>query len=155
MAELIENFDDTTYVVPITGTWEWTSTSPRAGAGCFRSGTIGHSASTDATVTAPTGASKVKFWYRVSSEASYDFFRFLINGVEKTEVAAAGAVSWTESPEFPVAPGDTLTFRYSKDSSNATGEDAAFIDDLTFTVDGRPMLPRFTYAAAVARASRW
>ncbi|WP_449060594.1 hypothetical protein [Planomonospora algeriensis] len=158
MGELVEDFNDTSYVVSFSGDWFRTTgtvyTTPR-GAGCFRSADIGDNATSETRVTVPAGASKVRFWYRVSSEATYDKFFFLINGAEKTEVTSAGDVPWTQSPEFDVAPGNTLTFRYSKDGSGSPSDDAAFIDDLTFVVDDAPVRVLANTAAAVARASRW
>ncbi|MFC4014577.1 hypothetical protein ACFOY2_45655 [Nonomuraea purpurea] len=155
MGELVEDFNDTAYVVSISGNWARSTVTPRQGAGCFKSATIGDNGTTDCTVIVPGGASSVRFWYRVSSEASYDWFRFLIAGAEKTEVAAAGTVPWTQSPEFAVTPGQTLTFRYTKDTSASSGEDSAYIDDLTFTIDEMPPRPVSNWAAAVTRASRF
>ncbi|MBG0819021.1 hypothetical protein [Planomonospora sp. ID82291] len=155
MAELVEDFNDTSYVVTISGNWGRSTTTPYQGSGCFKSAVIDHGGNTEATVTVPAGATKVKFWYRVSSESGYDMFRFFINSTEQTAVTSSGAVNWTASPEFDVSPGQTLTFRYSKDSSSAVGEDAAYIDNLTFTVDGLPPAPLSNIAAALTRASRW
>ncbi|MFG6197728.1 hypothetical protein [Nonomuraea sp. JJY05] len=155
MADLVEDFNDTTYVVSISGSWARSTVTPRQGAGCFKSATITDNGTTDCTVTVPAGASSVRFWYRVSSESNYDWFQFFIAGTEKTEVKVSGAASWTQSPEYPVTPGQTLTFRYSKDGSNSTAEDSAYIDDLTFTIDGLVPQPVSNWAAAVTRASRF
>ncbi|WP_043637069.1 hypothetical protein [Nonomuraea candida] len=155
MAELVEDFNDGSYVVTFGGTWARSTTTPQSGAGCFKSATIANEGASDCTVTVPAGASAVRFWYRVSSESGYDYFQFFIAGTEKTEVKASGSVGWTQSPEFAVTPGQTLTFRYSKDVTASAGEDAAYIDNLTFTVDDAPPRPVSNWAAAVTRASRF
>ncbi|GAB2468419.1 hypothetical protein GCM10027187_40770 [Streptosporangium sandarakinum] len=155
MGALVEDFDDTTYVVSVTGTWARSTITPYQGAGCLRSKTITDGDKSEATVTVPATATAVQFWYRVSSEATYDTFQFFINGVEKTEVKASGEVEWTQSPVFPVSAGNTLLFRYSKDTTSKAGEDAAYIDELTFTIPDAPLAPRINTAAALIRASRW
>lgn len=156
MAELVEDFNDTTYAVAISGNWARSTRLPHSGAGCFKSATINDNGTSNCTVTVPAGATSVRFWYKVSSESTYDFFHFLIAGQEQEELTLSGNVSWRQSNEYVVEPGQTLTFRYTKDVQDSSGDDAAYIDDLTFTVqdDPPPRSPAVSQAA-VHRASRW
>ncbi len=99
--------------------------------GALRSGDIGDSQDSIATYTfSVTRPTDLTFWYRVSSEAGWDFLTVTIDGVQL--VRSAGNVDWTEVMA-PIAPGThTLVFNYDKDGSSSVGDDAAFIDDLTF-----------------------
>lgn len=139
---LTEDFEDTNYNVTPSGTWARSSTDAQTGTWSLRSAAIGNSASTDATCTVPSGATSVQFWYRVSSEAGFDFFRFLIAGVQQFQ--DSGESGWVQSASYAVTPGQTLTFRYIKDSLATGGSDAAWIDNLTFT--GSFSIDQFTIA---------
>lgn len=127
-----EDFEDTTYAFPVNGAWARDSTSPKSGsAWSLRSAAIGHSQTTDATVTVPDGMTSVQFWHRVSSESGFDFFRFLIDGA--VQFSTSGNGTWTQSSVYAVTPGQVLTFRYTKDGSDVANLDAAFIDELVFS----------------------
>ncbi|MCX5266094.1 hypothetical protein [Streptomyces sp. NBC_00199] len=134
-----EDFEDATYVVPIAsgGALPWTRTQTRYNSGTWslRSGAITNNQSSDAVVTIPAGSTELRFWYRVSSEASGpgflgDRFIVLLDGAQA--LAAQGEVAWSQAI-LDVTGKTTVTFRYVKDNSAAGGEDAAWIDDLTFT----------------------
>ena len=75
----------------------------------------------------------IRFYYKVSSEANYDFFHFYIDGVEQTLAAGnSGEVDWTYVA-FPVAAGShTYKFTYAKDYSTTSGSDCAWVDDVVF-----------------------
>lgn len=136
---VVEDFEDTTYAVPISGTWTRTSATANTGSWSLRSAVIGHSATTDAVVTVPAGATAMQFAFRVSSESGFDFFRIFIDAAQVGETSGLG--TWTASPAYDVTGASTVTFRYVKDVSVVAGDDAAYIDDLTFTVPagaGRP-----------------
>jgi hypothetical protein len=131
---LVEDFEGVLDVAA-TGTWVRSQTTPYAGAWCYSSDpALGDSGTSDAAVTIPTGAATVEFFYRVSSEASFDFFRFLVDGVEV--MAASGEVPWTHVPvtAHDISAATTVTFRYQKDVSFADGDDAAYVDELVFTL---------------------
>lgn len=68
------------------------------------------------------------FQYRVDSEPNADVLKFLLDGSEL--LAESGDTGWREA-RFPIAAGErTLTWRYEKDGSGASGLDAAWIDDI-------------------------
>lgn len=134
-AALVEGFEDAELDVSIgQGTsdlpWVRTNSLAHLGKWSLRSGAIGDSQTSDAVVTVPTGATTVRFFYRVDSESSFDFFRVLVDANQVLE--ASGNVDWTESDEFDVSAATTVTFRYIKDISASTGTDASYIDDLMF-----------------------
>lgn len=135
--DVVEDFEDASLAITLSGTWARSTASAHAGTWSLKSATIGDSATTDAVVQVPVDATTLQFWYRVSSEAGFDFFRFFIDGVQQFE--AAGAGSWTQSAVYNVSAAAQVTFRYLKDSSTVAGEDAAYIDDLVF--GGFPDVP--------------
>jgi carboxypeptidase D len=79
------------------------------------------------------GGGEVSFWYRVSSEEFWDFFRFYVDGQE--ELAVSGNVSWTYY-STTLSPGPhELEWHYSKDDTRSVGYDTVFIDDLVVETD--------------------
>ncbi|MGI5288023.1 hypothetical protein ACQEVF_32425 [Nonomuraea polychroma] len=140
MADVVEDFEDATLNITVTdggnAAWARSSASAHAGSWSFKSGTITHSQTTDAIVDVPAGATTVQFWYRVSSESGFDFFRFLLGGTQQFQ--ASGTVGWTQSAVYDVTAVSTITFRYLKDVSDTAGEDAAYVDDIVFTVPDPP-----------------
>ncbi|MDF1860220.1 MAG: Ig-like domain-containing protein [Verrucomicrobiales bacterium] len=76
----------------------------------------------------PAGGT-ASFWWKVSSEPSWDFLRFLHNGSLVAEIS--GEQDWAQI-SFPLPANGTSTLRweYSKDGSVSEGDDAGFIDEL-------------------------
>ena len=73
---------------------------------------------------------EVCFWFSGESESGYDFFRFLIDGIEQIE--ESGTVSWREVC-YAVSAGDrTFRWEYEKDSSLNSGRDRFAVDDVRF-----------------------
>ena len=73
---------------------------------------------------------QISFFYKVSSEASYDFLRFYINDVEQDEWA--GEIDWTEAAYDVTAGDNTFKWEYDKDVSQSHGDDCAWIDYIIF-----------------------
>ena len=113
-------------------TYPWTTTNQQAHTGtyCLRSAYMGSNQNSNITYTVNlTSPDSVSFYYRVSSEANYDKFHFLIDSV--SQMNASGEVDWTRAAFLLTAGSHTLTFRYSKDGSVSNGSDCAWIDDVT------------------------
>lgn len=70
------------------------------------------------------------FWYKVSSESNYDFFRFLVNGAEN--IKESGEKDWREKILVLEAGAYLLEWQYSKDASVSAGMDRAMIDLIDF-----------------------
>ena len=98
---------------------------------CLRNNSIGHSGNTEFTVTRKTN--KIKFKYRVRSESSYDYFRFYIDGTEV--IKASGNGSWTTFERNLSEATHTFRFRYHKDGSGVSYEDAIFIKDIEWFIE--------------------
>jgi hypothetical protein len=123
-----------------TGTWTITTSSPHTGTNCLRSAVIGSNASTDQVFNIPATATALRFWYRVSSEPNFDFFRVykdaIIPGNLLLQVSGT-ANTWTQVT-LNVAGATTVTMRYIKDGSGTAGLDASFIDDFEWIIPGVP-----------------
>lgn len=170
---IVEDFEDGAYAVTITGggnaPWFRSQAHYNTGTWSLQSGAITNNQTSDAIVTVPDGSTELTFWYRVSSEASGPGFEgdrllVLIDGVQV--LRAQGEVDWTRTT-IDVTGKAAVTFRYVKDNSSASGEDAAWIDDLTFTrspmradTDGSQLAAGVTATAttlsvAVTAGPRW
>lgn len=97
----------------------------------LRSGSIGHSGTSETTITVIyEEPGSLEFKYTVDSESRYDWLRVYIDGAEK--VAASGSYSWTTYIMDMSAGTHTITFKYTKDGSASTGHDAGAIGYIKF-----------------------
>ncbi|NTW24761.1 MAG: T9SS type A sorting domain-containing protein, partial [Lentimicrobium sp.] len=72
----------------------------------------------------------ISFYIKVSSENSYDYLKFYINGTMLDQWS--GEVDWTRVV-YPLSPGQqTFRWIYSKDGSVVSGSDAAWVDYIVF-----------------------
>lgn len=134
-----EDFEDTDYAVTATdgGTLPWSrsQTHYNTGTWSLRSGAISNNQTSDWIVNVPDGATELTFWYYTSSESSGTGFegdRLLVLVDSTQALRAQGTTPWT-SATITVTGAAAVTFRYAKDNSSTSGEDAVWIDDLTFT----------------------
>lgn len=75
-----------------------------------------------------SGLSGISFYWKISSEAGWDYLRFFIDGVEQTQIT--GEVDW-QPKAFPLSSGaHTLTWSYTKDDIYSSGSDAGWVDDV-------------------------
>ncbi|MQP23682.1 hypothetical protein GFJ94_01235 [Flavobacterium sp. LMO8] len=130
---LNQTFESNT-IAPLTtaGNSNWTTQTTQVQAGTYaaKSGAIGDNQSTriEHSLTVPAGGATLSFYYRVSSESGYDYFRFYIDGVQQNQWS--GNVGWTQLT-IPLAAGArTLRWQYSKDGSSISGDDAAYLDNI-------------------------
>jgi hypothetical protein len=101
------------------------------GAYAARSGMIGDNYFSGLTLDYSVPyADTISFYYKVSSESNYDFFKFIIN--DQTLLNLSGEHNWTRA-EFPVPEGDhILKWVYEKDYSVSNGSDCAWLDYIIF-----------------------
>ncbi len=124
--------------------WTIINTDAFSGVYAAKSGIITHSQSTAMSlVDNASVAGSIKFAVKCSSEPSYDYLRFYIDGVEKQ--AWSGTVSWNEV-EYPVSVGThTYKWEYSKDNTLSNGSDCAWIDNITLPNGGTITNGPFAY----------
>lgn len=107
--------------------WRVAADTASQGAFSLKSGIITHLQNSAIQVTRTARpAGTVRFARSVSSEASWDFLRFYIDGVQ---VASwSGQLPW-QTVSYPVTAGThTFKWSYTKDVSLSVGSDAAWID---------------------------
>ena len=83
-------------------------------------GTEGEEACLQAIVDSPNSET-LKFYWKVSSEANYDYLQFYIDGTLKDQIS--GEVAWTQK-SYAVSSGiHILKWRFIKNSSGSSGND--------------------------------
>jgi len=133
---IIEDFesgDFTSFDWQMGGTegWEIITQDPFNGMYCSKSGDIGDYASSKLIISLFVIADdEISFARKVSSEGTYDFLRFYIDGNKVDEWS--GEEEW-EIVTFDIEPGQhSLIWSYEKDISVSTGNDCGWVDDITF-----------------------
>jgi hypothetical protein len=116
-----------------------------------RSGLIGHEQETWLTRT--VGEGQVSFWYRVSSEATFDFFNFYVDG--DRELHVSGEVAWTQFTKVLSGGSHELKWEYVKDDSLTGGSDAVWIDDIEIVEDARTWTDIIALTAPGAMSTPW
>lgn len=127
----LEDFEDASFVTPMTGTWARSTVRAQAGTWSLKAAVTPHSGNSDMVVTLPVGTTSVSFYYWVSSEAGFDFFKVIGNG-NVLFLDSGVDTAWNFVKVAVPAGVTSLTFQYIKDSGGLGGEDTAFIDQLTF-----------------------
>lgn len=97
----------------------------------LRSGTVSHNERTTLQIELNVRqVDSLLFDYRVSSEADYDYLRFYVDSIKIMEWS--GNIDW-QSFTYVFEPGNHLIeWRYQKDESISSGEDAGWIDNVVF-----------------------
>ena len=114
--------------------WTICTDDPYEGQYCVKSGAIGNSSETLLSFTYEVGeADSIAFYYKVSSEASYDKMYFYIDGVEKANWS--GTVAWSRAQYAVTAGTHTFAWKYKKDTSVASGSDCCWIDFVILPTD--------------------
>lgn len=113
--------------------WVVTIDNPYQGSFCIKSGALDHNQSTYLSMQYEVfGEDSLSFWYKVSSEAGYDFLKFFIDDVEIS--SWSGESGW-EKASFLIPVGmHTFKWTYSKDETISTGNDCAWLDFIVFPV---------------------
>ena len=118
--------------------WYGQSTTTHDGVDAAQSGDIVDSQSVWAQTTV-AGPGTLTFWWKVSSEAGYDYLRFFMDGIEQeTAPKISGAVDWQQVTVAIPAGNHALRWTYAKDTSLSSGADAAWLDQVVFA----PSLPQ-------------
>jgi hypothetical protein len=100
----------------------------------------GASTSMQVTLNIANGG-EISFYYKVSSEANYDFFHFYIDDVEQD--SWSGDIDWTQAT-YNVSMGEhTFKWEYEKDGSVSNGSDCAWLDYIVFPSVGEIVPPDF------------
>ena len=127
--DLPEAVDQPGAIVSSGGTTPWFGQTliTHDGLDAAQSGAITHSQNSWMETTV-TGPDNISFYWKVDSEASFDFLRFYDNGVQQQ--AIDGNVDWVQVNYAVPAGSHTLRWEYTKDGSVSSGADAGWVDQL-------------------------
>ncbi len=111
--------------------WFLTSSNPFEGVYSAQSGDIGDNQTSELLISLEVTANDtISFYRKVSSESSYDYLRFYIDGSMLDQWA--GEVSWGQV-SYPVSAGlHSFRWEYYKDGSVSNGSDCGWIDYIIF-----------------------
>jgi hypothetical protein len=134
-SNIADNFERATlgtdYTTGGNANWAISTTAAHSPTRSAKAGTITHNQTT--WMKRIINGTQVSFWYKVSSEAGYDYFNFYVDN--QRQVHAAGTVNWTSFTTTMSAGSHELKWEYMKDGSQSSGSDTAWIDDLAVTTD--------------------
>jgi hypothetical protein len=140
-ATTLLNQDFETALTPLTtsgdANWFTQATSTNTGGLAAESGNIADSQESimEYSATIPASGATLSFFYEVSSESSFDFLEFSVDGAVID--SWSGIVSWTNyTYNFASAGTHTIRWRYFKDSTDDGGSDLARVDDIVLTSSG-------------------
>jgi len=142
IGRLVEDFESGgygTYAWTFSGNQNWTiDQTAYTGVNSSKSGSITDDQSSVMNINLQViAADSIRFWRKVSSEDTYDFLRFYIDGVEMG--AWSGEENWAYFA-YPVGVGQHLfSWSYEKDYIVSSGSDAAWVDDIEFPPSLMPM----------------
>lgn len=125
------DFSQANFILPNNNAWVITTTNPYGGDYCMKSNcnNVNYGVSyIDAVVDVPYNA-MMSFWVRVSSESSYDKFRFYIDGSEQGD-ALSGQLAYSKKSYFVTAGHHTFRWEYSKDGSVNSYDDCVYVDNI-------------------------
>lgn len=111
--------------------WEITSSNPYEGTWAAKSGNLDDQEESVLMISTDVSVDdEISFFFKVSSEDTYDYLRFYIDSQMMDEWS--GEAGWEEA-SFPVSAGEhTFEWAYEKDFSVSNGEDCAWVDYITF-----------------------
>ena len=93
-----------------------------------RSGVINNNQNSSLSLVV-VGPKILGYYWKVSSEVGYDVFRLIVDGVEQRSIS--GEVNWRYESILLSAGSHTVSWKYAKDGSAASGSDAAWLDRVT------------------------
>ena len=118
--------------------WVTTTVAPYQGLYCAKSGTITHNQSTELSIQCNVAAAgNISFYYKVSSEAGYDFLKFYIDGAQQGQWS--GELGWTPGSYAVSAGTHTFKWGYYKDGNVSNGSDCGWIDYVVFPPISSPL----------------
>jgi hypothetical protein len=128
------------YSTPADGSQAWvvSTDSVQEGTCSLRSPQgMGNNSNARIQISGNFSTGNVSFFARVSSEASFDCFRFLVDGVRQnignscdsvSNPGISGEFAWQQITVPTTAGNHTFVWSYEKDQSDTGGADAAWID---------------------------
>ncbi len=128
---------DTTNLLWTTGGnagWVTTITTTHDGTDAAQSDFITDFQESWLQTTVTNGPGTLKFWWKVSSEAGWDYLEFYTNSVLQSG-RISSEVNWQQKTYFLPGGNQTLRWRYTKDDSLSSGSDRGWVDEVKFVPD--------------------
>ncbi|HEY5040777.1 MAG TPA: immunoglobulin domain-containing protein [Verrucomicrobiae bacterium] len=123
---------------PINAPWFAEVSVTHDGVAAAQSGRIANSEQSILQTTV-TGPGTLAFWWKVSSEQDYDFLSFYLDSTNAPPLASiSGETDWRQL-SFDIPSGShRLFWIFSKDASVSAGQDAGWLDEVSFTPPAPP-----------------
>ncbi len=80
--------------------------------------------------TSVNGPGLLKFWWKISSEAGFDFLHLVIDGATNTSIS--GEIDWLQQTNYLANGPHTIRWIYAKDKAYSSGQDRGFVDQVDF-----------------------
>jgi hypothetical protein len=122
--------DNLAFTTAGNANWAGETATYYYGGSAAQSGAITHSQSSSLQTTIP-GPGTISFYWKVSSEESYDYLEVYLDGVKKYSIS--GEVGWQLITLTASAGSHTLKWQYTKDNSVSQGSDCGWVDRMVFT----------------------
>lgn len=125
------NFSSYKWINSSTSVWTISNVTPYEGIYSAKSGNIDHNGETTLSIELyVTQFDSIKFYKKVSSEESYDFLHFSIDGIEQN--SWSGNINWSYEAFLVDSGLHTFEWKYTKDVGYIGGSDCAWIDYIVF-----------------------
>ncbi len=122
-------WEEIVYEVTTGDSYKWTEKN-----GVWSSGNYHDNGTTSTLTITANKAGTLSFDWTVSSESGYDYMYICKNGAEQAKKSGDESGKFT----IDVAAGDTITVKYEKDSSGASGDDEATVANIALVVSSTP-----------------
>jgi len=138
VGEILETFEsgDFTYMPWVLGgtkPWIVSNDLPFAGSYCAKSDDINDLETSELKIDFNSAINdSLSFYYMISSELSYDFFRLYVDGVNVFE--ESGIRTWNYHAQAIAAGSHEIKFNYEKDVTVSEGSDCSWIDNVRLPV---------------------
>jgi hypothetical protein len=84
--------------------------------------------------TAVTGPGTLTYRWKVSSQTNADILSFLLDGGTNAQIS--GEVGWLQRTNYLTSGSHNLQWVYTKDATGASGQDAAWLDQVIYNAGG-------------------
>lgn len=114
--------------------WTFDTNDPYEGQYCLKSGQISDNSETYIVLNYEVGENdSIAFYYKVSSEGTYDKMHFYIDSQEMDQWS--GTIGWTRAQYAVTAGTHAFKWKYGKDTSVSSGQDCCWIDFVILPAD--------------------
>ena len=129
------NNSNLTWSTSTSNFWYGQASVSHDGVASAQSWPIGNSQQTSFSAS-PTGPGSVSFWWKVSSQTNADILSVSLNGSVLASIS--GQVNWQSKVIYLDSGPNLLQWTYAKDATGSSGQDAGWVDQVTYMTGGTP-----------------